>query len=101
MADNIQRYVGNDLPFFATISKDGDFSLAGMTVTMSFKIGNGAVHTLDGTITDSVNGKVSFIPTVASVADKGLGNYEIKVHDGTYETTYVYEEIEFIQGVTS
>ncbi len=101
MAGNIRRFVGNDYPFKATISKDGDFSLAGKTVTMSFQIGNGLVHTLVGNITDSINGKVEFVPTADSVSTEGVGKYEIKVDDGTYETTYVVEDIEFIAGVTT
>ena len=101
MSDNIRRFVGNDYLFKATISKDGDFSLAGMTVTMSFRIGKGSVHTLDGTITNSTEGKVTFEPTPESVADVGVGQYEIKVNDGTYSTTYVVEDIEFLKGVTS
>ena len=101
MAENIRRFVGNDLPFRATISKDDDFNITGKTVTMSFKIGNHTVHTLPGTITNGVEGKVEFIPTSESIADEGVGKYEIKVDDGTYEVTYAYENIEFILGVTT
>ena len=101
MADNIRRFVGNDLPFKATISKDGDFNIAGTTVTMSFQIGNNATHSLLGNIQDAAAGTVWFMPTAAAVADKGVGKYEIKVDDGTYEVTYAFENIEFIQGVTS
>ena len=101
MSDNIRRFVGNDYLFKATISKNGDFSLVGMTVTMSFKIGNGDVHTLAGNIINAAEGKVEFTPTEASVADVGVGQYEIKVNDGSYDITYVVEDIEFLQGVTS
>ena len=101
MAENIRRFVGNDLPFRATISKDGDFNITGKTITMSFQLGSGPVYTLPGNITDGASGKVSFPPTPESIANKGVGHYEIKVDDGSYEVTYAYERIEFIMGVTT
>ena len=101
MAENIRRFVGNTHDFSATISRNDDFSLAGKTVTMSFKIGKNQIHTLAGVITDEANGKVTFKPTEASVADAGVGSYEIKVDDATDEVTYAVENIEFVQGVTS
>ena len=100
MAENIMRYVGNEHKFKATISKNGDFSLIGKTVKMSFQVGTKTVHTLAGTITDAAAGKVEFTPTTVSVADEGVGSYEIKVNDGTVDVTYAFENIEFIKGVT-
>ena len=99
MGKNIRRYQGNDYPFRATITFNGETSLTGKTVTMSFKIGNNAKHTLSGTITDEAKGKVMFIPTVASVEDVGVGVYDIDVNDGTYTATYLSEDIEILEGV--
>ena len=101
MADNIRRYQNNTHPFKATINKDGDYSLAGMTVEMVFKIGNNPTHNLAGDIQDEANGVVWFVPTVASVADKGVGQYEINVDDGTYEVTYLSDDIEILKRVGS
>lgn len=100
MAKILRRVRGNDYPIRATISKDGDFSLAGSTVKIKLQIGKNTVHTINGSILDAVNGKVEFIPTAESVADVGVGNYEILVHDGTYEATYALEDYEILQDVS-
>ncbi len=99
MAEIIRRYVGNDYPIKATISKNGDFSLTDKTVIMTFKIGNGTLRVLPGTITDVNAGKVWFYPTAESVADVGVGVYKIDVNDGSYDTTYLKDDIEFLAGV--
>ena len=99
MGKNIRRYQGNNYPFKATISKSGDFSLVGMTVEMVFKIGNNVTHTLAGTVVDAAAGKVEFIPTPESVAEAGVGFYDINVDDGTYSITYQHDDIELLKRV--
>lgn len=99
MSNAIQRYQYNDHPFKATISRNGDFSLSGKTVVMAIQIGNGTLHTMQGTITDSAQGKVEFLPTAEMVGTEGVGDYYINVNDGTYEVTYESGSIEFLKGV--
>ena len=84
----LKRYRGDTYPVNSTLSKNGNKNTTGITFQMSTQIADGTIYTVDGTITDAVNGIVDFPLTTAAVATAGVGVYDIEGNDGTYIYTY-------------
>lgn len=90
----LKRYKNNTYPVSATLSRNGDYDITGNTFRLSTQIGTGSVVTVNGVITDALNGIVEFTLDAASVSESGTGIYEIEGNDGTHP--YTYEKGEFI-----
>ena len=58
-SDMIQRYRGDDYPIQATLGRNGNFDISGMSFIMSSQIGSGTIYAATGTIIDATIGIAS------------------------------------------
>jgi len=90
---DITRYRGDTYPLTATLGRNGNFNVTGMTFTISTQINNGAIYSSVGTILDATNGIVRFEFDPAAVNTAGEGIYDIQGDDGYI---YTYDKGKFI-----
>ena len=99
-SDTIERFRGDTYPVEFTLSRDGDWTLSGSTVEMSFEFDDAVIYTFLGSVTSEVDKTVSFEPTVAAIDTVRDGVYDIQVDDGTYVTTHAKGVVSILQDVT-
>ena len=99
-SDTIERFRGDTYPVEFTLSRDGDWTLSGSTVEMSFKFDDDVVHTFLGTITSEVDKTVSFEPTTDAISTVRDGVYDIQVDDSAYITTHAKGIVTIADDVT-
>jgi len=105
MAEILQIHRGDNYPIAYKLSRNGDWTLVGSTVEMSFEFEDEVVHTFTGTVTDDDYGPdgdkiVEFEPTSASVADIRCGKFDIQVDDGSYKATHIAGTVDIVFDVT-
>lgn len=105
MKNILQIRRGDTYPIAYKLSRDGDWTLIGSTVEMSFEFDDAVVHTFVGTVTDDDYGEdgdkiVEFEPTLASVVDIRTGRFDIQVDDGAYKATHITGTVDVAWDVT-
>lgn len=96
----LQYYRGDTRPIEATLSRDGDWTLIGSTIKMTFIFDDDVVHTMTGTLMDDDTKLVQFEPISAAVATIRQGVFDISVDDGTYLATHIDGIVMIKQDVT-
>lgn len=86
--DRIEIFRGDTFPLKWTLSRNGNWSLVGSTVKMSFKFDDDVVHTFVGTVLDYNTKEVEFTPTSEAVGTVRSGVFDIQVHDGVNPLTH-------------
>lgn len=87
-ANNIKRYVGDNYPIKAVLKENGVVvNLTGSTITMKISKVNEEL-TINGIVTDAINGLVQFDVTAADMTPIGEYKYRIYTTVGTVVTTY-------------
>tara|TARA_R110000772_G_scaffold5454_9_gene19558 strand:- start:1090 stop:1398 length:309 start_codon:yes stop_codon:yes gene_type:complete len=82
-------YRGDTRPIEAKLTRDGDWTLTGSTVKMTFIFDDAIVHTVVGTVIDEDAKLVEFEPIAAAVATVRQGTFDICVDDGVYVATHI------------
>jgi len=100
MANILQIRRGDTYPIAYTLTRNGDWTLVGSTVEMSFEFDDEVVHTFVGSVTDYDNKIVEFEPTLAAVADIRCGKFDIQVDDGAYKATHITGTVDIAFDVT-
>ena len=104
MASILQIKRGDNYPIGYTLTRNGDWTLVGSTVKMSFTFDDAVVHTFNGSLIDDGDGTgdkiVSFEPSVASVAEIRCGKFDIQVDDGAYVATHITGTVDVVFDVT-
>ncbi len=96
----LQRFRGDTYPIEATLSRDGDWTLTGSTVKLTFIFDDEVVHSFTGTILDEDTKSVEFEPTASAVDTVRQGRFDIQVDDGVYVATHIEGVIDIIQDRT-
>ncbi len=105
MTEILQIRRGDTYPIAYTLTRNGDWTLVGSTVEMSFEFDDAVVHTFVGTVTDDDYGPdgdkiVEFEPTLAAVASIRCGKFDIQVDDGAFKATHITGTVDIKFDVT-
>lgn len=98
--DQIEIFRGDTFPLKWTLSRNGDWSLQGSTVKMSFRFDDDVVHTFEGNIIDYNKKIVEFTPTAEAVETVRSGDFDIQVNDGVHPLTHKKGIVVIKQDVT-
>lgn len=90
---DIIRYRGDTYPIVATLGRNGNFDVTGITFTMSVKIGDGQTYSVSGVVANAAAGLVEFYLPEEAVAIPGEGVYDIQGYDAYI---YTYDKGKFI-----
>lgn len=98
---NLLRYYrGDTRPIEAILSRDGNWSLLGSSIKLTFIFDDNVVHSAIGTLVDDDTKLVEFEPIPASVATVRQGVFDISVDDGDYVATHLDGIVQITQDVT-
>ena len=97
----LERFRGDTYPVEATLTRDGDWTLDGSVVKMTFEFNDKIEHTFIGTVTDLVNHIVEFEPTGDAVNKVRQGRFDIQVDDGFYVATHISGQVHIVNDVTT